>query len=163
MVARGAAKPLSKLELAGRTVRQLLEVARRAGAVVPPGTNKQPLVDLLVKAKVTSAHLGDVGMQVAPPVVPLVNEQPRDDDSSTDSTNVSQANDSAKKKGIQSKLRGKAKRTRRHDSDSDDEGRQRTKLRFHILRSERASSLQPFKSLNILLPSSFFPRATPGT
>ena len=148
MVARGAAKPLSKRELAGRTVRQLLEVARRAGAAVPPGTNKQPLVDLLVKAKVTSAHLGDVGMPVAPPVVPPVDDQPRDDHSSTDtsktsdtdSTNVSQANDSAKKKGIQSKLRGKAKRTRRHDSDSDDEGRQRTKLRFHILRSERASS-----------------------
>ena len=118
MVARGAAKPLSKLELAGRTVRQLLEGARQAGVAVPPGTNKQPLVDLLVKAKVTSAHLGDVGMQVAPPVVL---PEPRDDDSSASTSDTSTDSTGSDTGTNVSQAKKKARRTKRHDSDSDDD------------------------------------------
>jgi hypothetical protein len=123
MVARGAAKQLTKKELELCTVRQLMEVARRAGAVVPPGTTKQPLIDLLSKAKVTGAHLAD------PADSSDASDGSHDDSdgsqAGSDSSDSSAYDHQAAKKIPTSHATAtskKSKKSKKHtDSDSDDD------------------------------------------
>jgi hypothetical protein len=123
MVARGAAKPLTKKELELCTVRQLMEVARRAGAVVPLGTTKQPLIDLLVKAKVTGTHLAD-------PADSSDASDGSNDDSDGSHAGSDSSNSSAHDHHVARKIpishaiatSKKPKKSKKHnDSDSDDD------------------------------------------